>query len=76
MHKSGMTPELVRQRLYNQQIACTNLTTPGEIVGWLGAVQAQDYASGKGVSISFLNIEFFIGEREWIEAIPHPKDEP
>lgn len=30
-------------RLYNQRITNTPFTMPAEIVGWLGAVQAQDY---------------------------------
>lgn len=30
-------------RLYNQQIAASRFEKPGEVVGWLGAVQAQDY---------------------------------
>ncbi len=30
-------------RLLNQQIAATGFTEPGEIVAWLGAMQAQDY---------------------------------
>ncbi len=29
--------------LYNQQLEQTRLYTPGEVVAWLGAVQAQDY---------------------------------
>lgn len=39
--------EIIRQRLYNQQIGHTNFKTPTEIVSWLGAVQSQDYAGGK-----------------------------
>ena len=34
---------LLRTRLVNQQIAAQQFKTPGEIVKWLGAVQAQDY---------------------------------
>src|SRR3954466_8436887 len=34
-------------RLYTQQIAATKFKTAKEIVGWLGAVQAQDYAMAK-----------------------------
>jgi hypothetical protein len=34
---------LTRRRLSNQQIAGPRFTTPGELVRWMGAVQAQDY---------------------------------
>jgi hypothetical protein len=34
-------------RLTCQQIAGTNFTTPKEIVGWMGAIQAQDYNMAK-----------------------------
>ena len=36
--------EITRMRLHNQQIAGTQFTAPGEIVSWLGALQAQDYS--------------------------------
>jgi hypothetical protein len=39
--------EIAQQRLLNQQIARTRFTKPDEVVGWLGAVQAQDYAGAK-----------------------------
>jgi hypothetical protein len=35
--------ELLKTRLVNQQILNPQFTTPGEVVKWLGAVQAQDY---------------------------------
>ncbi|MEZ4767756.1 MAG: winged helix DNA-binding domain-containing protein [Caldilineales bacterium] len=34
---------LLRHRLYNQGIAGARFATPAEVVGWMGAVQAQDY---------------------------------
>ena len=34
-------------RLASQQIACHEFETPSEVVGWLGAVQAQDYGAAK-----------------------------
>jgi len=34
-------------RLHNQQIAATNLKTPKELTGWMGAMQAQDYNQAK-----------------------------
>lgn len=43
MNLSGIT----WLRLCNQQIVATNFTTPGEVVAWLGAMQAQDYAGAK-----------------------------
>ncbi|MCL4263872.1 MAG: winged helix DNA-binding domain-containing protein [Anaerolineae bacterium] len=38
---------LVQQRLSNQRISATPFTQPVEVVHWLGAVQAQDYAGAK-----------------------------
>ena len=37
------TPDILRQRLYRQQLIDHDLSTPAEVVRWLGAVQAQDY---------------------------------
>ncbi len=34
---------VARQRLFNQHIARATLEKPSDVVGWLGAVQAQDY---------------------------------
>ena len=34
---------IARQRLYHQHIASATFQTPGQVVEWLGAVQAQDY---------------------------------
>lgn len=39
--------DIARLRLYNQQIAGTRFKTPEQIVSWLGALQAQDYAGAK-----------------------------
>ncbi|MGH9837818.1 MAG: winged helix DNA-binding domain-containing protein [Blastocatellia bacterium] len=39
--------EIVQQRLHNQHLAGAWLKQPAEIVQWLGAVQAQDYAGAK-----------------------------
>ena len=39
--------EIARQRLTNQRIAQAKFNQPGEVVTWLGAMQAQDYASAK-----------------------------
>src|SRR5215475_14168138 len=35
--------DVARLRLHNQRIAGAAFETPGEVVAWLGAVQAQDY---------------------------------
>jgi hypothetical protein len=39
--------DIARQRLRNQLITDTTLKIPGDVVTWLGAVQAQDYAGAK-----------------------------
>ncbi|RYU96327.1 winged helix DNA-binding domain-containing protein [Emticicia agri] len=39
--------EIITHRLYNQQITETQFTKPEEIVSWLVAVQAQEYAMSK-----------------------------
>lgn len=44
--------DLLHTRLASQQIAGTQLSTPKEIVSWMGAMQAQDYAMAKwGIGI-------------------------
>src|SRR5215475_12162627 len=35
--------DVARLRLHNQRIAGAAFETPGEVVAWLGSVQAQDY---------------------------------
>jgi len=42
-----MILEITVQRLHNQRLSETNFKTPNEVVQWLGAVQAQDYAAAK-----------------------------
>src|SRR5215207_3273640 len=39
--------DIVRQRLHNQRLSTTTFTNPSDLVGWLGAVQSQDYAAAK-----------------------------
>jgi hypothetical protein len=39
--------DITNIRLTNQLLAGTSLKTPKEIVGWMGAMQAQDYAMSK-----------------------------
>ncbi|MDD1719466.1 MAG: winged helix DNA-binding domain-containing protein [Methanoregulaceae archaeon] len=38
--------DIARSRLYNQQICRSTLHSPEEVVRWMGAVQAQEYAGG------------------------------
>jgi hypothetical protein len=40
---SAAAKEIVRRRLGAQHLATTALATPADMVGWFGAVQAQDY---------------------------------
>lgn len=42
-----MTFDIIQQRLHNQLLSQTNFTQPSQVVGWFGAVQAQDYAGAK-----------------------------
>src|SRR5262245_7757536 len=35
--------DIARLRLHNQRIAYATIEKPGDVVAWLGAVQAQDY---------------------------------
>lgn len=39
--------DIAHQRLLNQKLVNTTFTRPEDVVGWLGAVQAQDYAGAK-----------------------------
>lgn len=41
------TVDIINYRLYNQQIAQTRFTKPEEIVNWMVAMQAQEYAMAK-----------------------------
>ena len=41
------TSDIINYRLINQQIAETHFTKPDEIVGWLGAMQSQEFAMAK-----------------------------
>jgi hypothetical protein len=43
-----MTPsDIARRRLLNERLVGPALTTPADVVSWLGAVQSQDYAGAK-----------------------------
>ena len=46
--KINMTSlEIARQRLYNQRLSFPGFKKPGDVVKWMGAVQAQDYYGAK-----------------------------
>src|SRR5262245_8709805 len=48
MHKYEMGPsEIVQRRLLNQHLVGSSFEKPEEVVSWLGAVQAQEYAGAK-----------------------------
>src|SRR5678810_662613 len=52
------TSDIIRHRLINQQIAMTKFTKPDEIVSWMVAMQAQEYAMAKwsiGLRLSGVN---------------------
>lgn len=42
-----MALDIVRYRLHTQLLSQSTLTQPADVVGWLGAVQSQDYAGAK-----------------------------
>ena len=39
--------DITRLRLHNQRLSTTTFENPADVVGWLGAVQSQDYAGAK-----------------------------
>jgi hypothetical protein len=41
------SPDIAQQRIYNQHIASQKFKDPQDIVKWMGAIQAQDYAGAK-----------------------------
>lgn len=41
------TKDIIRYRLQNQQLGATQFNQADEVVRWMGAVQAQDYAAAK-----------------------------
>ena len=68
--------DIIRHRLYNQQIAGTKFLKPEEIVERLGAVQAQDYSGGLwGIGLrlpgsTLVDIEKALNERKIIRTWP------
>jgi Winged helix DNA-binding domain len=63
-------PEIVRQRLVNQQLMETHFKSAGDLVGWMGAIQAQEFAMARwaiglrvpGLSDSAIEQSFNKGE--------------
>ena len=47
MKTTSPSLDVARERLRNQRLIGAPFATPEEAVGWLGAVQAQDYAGAK-----------------------------
>jgi hypothetical protein len=39
--------DIITQRLHNQRLSTNTFKNPADVVGWLGAVQSQDYAGAK-----------------------------
>ena len=68
--------DIIRYRLYNQQIARTKFRKPDEIVDALGAVQAQDYSGGLwGIGLrlpgsTLVDIEKVLIDRKIIRTWP------
>lgn len=68
--------ELAQYRLYNQQITQDQFKTVGELVAWMGAMQAQDYAAGKWAigarmnGITDADVEKAIEHKEIIRSWP------
>jgi hypothetical protein len=67
-------PNLAVQRLHSQRLEGTRLEGPGEVVAWLGALQAQDYAGAKwSVGLRLLDatdagVEQAISENDFVRT--------
>lgn len=67
---------IARLRLHNQQIATQRFRRPGEVVSWLGALQAQDYAGAlwsiglRLPDVAQTDIEKAIATREIVRTWP------
>jgi hypothetical protein len=69
------TDDIIRIRLQNQQLAAGTTTDPAEVVAWLGAVQAQDYAGatwalGLRTGATEASVEQAIAERKIVRTWP------
>ena len=67
-------PEIARQRLHNQRITQGKISRPGEVVAWLGAMQAQDYPSARWAvglrckGATNADIELAVAERAFLRT--------
>ncbi|HEU5290451.1 MAG TPA: winged helix DNA-binding domain-containing protein [Cyclobacteriaceae bacterium] len=58
--------DIIRIRLDNQQLSATNLQTPAEVVHWMGAMQAQEYAMAKwAIALRLKNVTESTIEKEF-----------
>ncbi|HLD97428.1 MAG TPA: winged helix DNA-binding domain-containing protein [Candidatus Nanoarchaeia archaeon] len=68
--------DIVRHRLFNQQLSCKKFSSPEEIVERLGAIQAQDYPGGLwGIGLRLGNatiadVETAVANRKIIRTWP------
>ena len=68
--------DIVRHRLFNQQLSCKKFSSPEEIVERLGAIQAQDYPGGLwGIGLRLGNatiadVETAVSNRKIIRTWP------
>ena len=44
--------ELLTARLHHQKLIQSNLSTPADVVLWMGAVQAQDFPAAKWPAVA------------------------
>jgi hypothetical protein len=56
--------DIAVQRLYNHRLAAPGFSTPQEVVGWMGAVQAQEYAFAKWALAMRMRIDIQDAELE------------
>ena len=67
---------ILQQRLYNQQVTHQSFKEPGEVVAWLGAIQAQDYHAAKWAialrlkGVADTDIEHAIAEKRIVRTWP------
>ena len=61
--------EIIKLRLFNQQLTKTKYTKPQELVSWMGAIQAQDYSMAKwGIGLRLPETDDTIIEKAFNEG--------
>ena len=61
-------PDLLKQRICNQQIGSYDFSTPHDLVAWFGAMQAQEYDNVKcAIGLRLPGITCTAVERDFIE---------